>query len=95
LAAAREGEFIKEPGFESFTPILVFNEGYVVAKLENVELELEMLVPRHHFIAPKPSIEWEKQRDSKNSTKLKHREYTGLKLRLSAALKFMRSANHK
>ncbi|RLE74372.1 MAG: hypothetical protein DRJ56_07655 [Thermoprotei archaeon] len=53
------GELVKEPGFDSFTPILVFNEGYVVARPEDAELKLEVLVPHHHLIAPKPSLDWE------------------------------------
>jgi len=56
----RAGELIREPGFNSFTPILVFNEGYVFARPGDVEPEIEMMVPHHHMIAPKPSPEWEK-----------------------------------
>jgi len=76
------------------TPLadLMFNEG---RENWNVELELEILVPHHHFIAPKPSIEWENVEKFKNSTRSKYREYTELKTRLSAALKFTQSANHK
>ncbi len=54
-----EGEYIGEKGFHSFTPILVLNEGYVISRPRNIDLELEVMVPYHHIIAPKPKIEWE------------------------------------
>ena len=54
-----EGELVKEQGFDAFTPILVFNEGYVVARPKDVELALEVLVPHHHIIAPKPDLAWD------------------------------------
>ncbi|HID87894.1 MAG TPA: hypothetical protein EYP55_11060 [Anaerolineae bacterium] len=54
-----EGELVKEQGFDAFTPILVFNEGYVVARPKDVELALEALVPHHHIIAPKPDSAWD------------------------------------
>ncbi|MCK4473293.1 MAG: hypothetical protein KAW49_16045, partial [Anaerolineae bacterium] len=46
-------------GFDAFTPILVFNEGHVVARPKEVELVLEVLVPHHHIIAPKPDLAWD------------------------------------
>ena len=53
------GELVKEQGFGAFTPILVFNEGHVVARPKDVELALEALVPHHHLIAPKPDLAWD------------------------------------
>ena len=53
------GELVKEQGFDAFTPILVFTEGHVVARPKDVELVLEVLVPRHHMIAPKPDLTWD------------------------------------
>ncbi|MBE9506944.1 MAG: hypothetical protein IMY86_02755 [Chloroflexi bacterium] len=50
---------MKEQGFGAFTPILVFNEGHVVARPKDVELALEALVPHHHLIAPKPDLAWD------------------------------------
>ncbi len=55
-----EGELVKEHDFEAFTPIPVFNQGHVVARPEDVELVLEVLVPHYHFIAPKPDLAWDK-----------------------------------
>lgn len=55
----REGELVKEQGFESFTPILVFNGCHVVARPQDVELALEVMVPYHHLIAPKPDLAWD------------------------------------
>jgi hypothetical protein len=52
-----EGELVKEEGFGAFTPILVFNKGHVVARPKDVELALEVLVPHHHIIAPKPEVQ--------------------------------------
>lgn len=54
-----EGEFVREQGFESFTPILVFNRGHIVARPKDVELMLEALVPYHHLIAPRPELAWD------------------------------------
>jgi hypothetical protein len=41
------GDLVKEQGFDAFTPILVFNEGHVVARPKDVDLALEVLVPHH------------------------------------------------
>ncbi len=54
-----EGELVKEQGFDAFTPILVFNEGHVVARPKEVELALEVLMPHHHIIAPRPDLAWD------------------------------------
>jgi hypothetical protein len=53
------GDLVKEQGFDAFTPILVFNEGHVVARPKDVDLALEVLVPHHHIIAPKPDLAWD------------------------------------
>ena len=54
------GELVKEQSFRAFTPVLVFNEGHVVARPKDVELGLEALVPHHHLIAPTPDMVWDK-----------------------------------
>ena len=55
----KKGEHVKEKGFESFTPILVFNKCYIVSTPKNEELILEAMTPYHSIIAPKPDISWE------------------------------------
>ena len=55
----RKEELIKEPGFTSFTPILVFNECFIISKPVSVELILERLTPYYSIIAPKPKLSWE------------------------------------
>jgi len=54
-----EGELVREQGFEAFTPILVFNRCYIAARPKDVELALEVMVPYHHLIAPKPDLAWD------------------------------------
>ncbi|RLG84647.1 MAG: hypothetical protein DRO40_00430 [Thermoprotei archaeon] len=56
----REMELIKEPGFTTFTPILVLNECIIISKPVNVELILEMMTPYYSIIAPEPNLSWEK-----------------------------------
>ncbi|RLE84213.1 MAG: hypothetical protein DRJ41_03525 [Thermoprotei archaeon] len=53
-----EGSYLVEPGFETFTPILVFKRCYVAAYPQNVKLMLERLVPYYSFIAPKLPVRW-------------------------------------
>ncbi|HIQ05545.1 MAG TPA: hypothetical protein EYH31_07585 [Anaerolineae bacterium] len=54
-----EGELVRERGFEAFTPILVFNRCHIAARPKDVELALEVMVPYHHLIAPKPEPAWD------------------------------------
>jgi hypothetical protein len=54
-----QGEFVREQGFDAFTPIPVFNRCYIAAGPKNVELVLEAMVPHHHLIAPKPEPVWD------------------------------------
>ena len=54
-----EGELVREQGFEAFTPILVFNRCHIAARPKDVELALEVMVPYHHLIAPKPDLAWD------------------------------------
>ena len=54
-----EGEIVKEQGFDAFTPVLVFNRCHIAARPKNVELALEVMVPHHHLIAPKPDPAWD------------------------------------
>ncbi|WP_052833884.1 hypothetical protein [Staphylothermus marinus] len=56
----RSGELIWEEGFDSFTPILVFNKCYLISRPRTAELLLERMTPYCSIIAPKPSIEWDK-----------------------------------
>ncbi len=53
------GDLVRERGFQSFTPIVVFNRCHIVARPKDVELKLETLVPHHHIIAPKPDLAWD------------------------------------
>jgi len=53
------GELVRERGFETFTPILVFNRAHITARPGDVELALEVMVPYHHLIAPKPEPAWD------------------------------------
>jgi hypothetical protein len=54
-----EGELVREQGFEAFTPILVLNRCHIVARPRDVELALEVMMPYHHLIAPKPDLAWD------------------------------------
>ena len=54
-----EGELVREQGFEAFTPLLVFNRCHIAARPKDVELALEVMVPYHHLIAPKPDLAWD------------------------------------
>ena len=54
-----EGELVREQGFEAFTPILVFNRCHIAARPKDIELALEVMVPYHHLIAPKPELAWD------------------------------------
>jgi len=53
------GELVRERGFEAFTPILAFNRCHITARPRDVELALEVMVPYHHLIAPKPEPAWD------------------------------------
>ncbi|MBC7099075.1 hypothetical protein H5T52_08155 [Candidatus Bipolaricaulota bacterium] len=54
-----EGELVREQGFEAFTPVLVFHRCHIIARPKDVELALEVMVPYHHLIAPKPDSAWD------------------------------------
>ncbi|MGY4706288.1 YncE family protein [Candidatus Bipolaricaulota sp. J31] len=54
-----EGQPVRAQGFTAFTPILAFNRCHIIARPKDMELALEVMVPHHHLIAPKPEPEWE------------------------------------